>query len=88
LLGNLNDLDFFDFEGLLNKIIDFMALFNYKMCLAWSDGTLDLEQHKWIICFIWAAVSQKETQITWEEPLDNMNAEKKHCTFKWFDHIM
>jgi hypothetical protein len=29
----LNDLDFFDFEGLLNKIIDFMALFNYKQCV-------------------------------------------------------
>jgi len=33
LLGNLNDLDFFDFEGLLNKITDFMALFNYKQCV-------------------------------------------------------
>ena len=67
-----------------------MALFNYKVCLAWSDGTLVLEQHKWIICFIRAAVSQQGTQITWKELLDNMNAEggkKKHCTFKWFAHV-
>lgn len=33
LLGNLNDLDFSDFEGLLNKITDFMASVNYKQCV-------------------------------------------------------
>jgi hypothetical protein len=33
LLGNLNDLDLPDFEGLLNKITDFMALVNYKQCV-------------------------------------------------------
>jgi hypothetical protein len=25
----LNDLDFFDFEGLLNRIINFMLIFSY-----------------------------------------------------------
>jgi hypothetical protein len=42
---------------------------------------MDLEQHKWIICFIRAAVSQKGTQMTGKELLDNMNAEKKTMHF-------
>jgi len=78
LAWKLEWLGLFDFEGLLNKIIDdFMALFSYKVCLSWSDGTLGLEQHKWIICFIRAAVSQKGTKITSKELLVNMNAKKK-----------